>query len=208
MIYCTKCFSYIIYPTNFYGGVRHIDEICVFRCQKCRHYFTNSYPKSLHRNQGSSWRETWEVNLPNLSHSSLFQAQGEVVLHRVYRKNIPKDYHFSSKLQKTVKTSPCFKFVGLPQEIRNDLKWKICLLQIPVQGLNNNKWGGNGTRRCTDKLALFILACILDRSNKETIQEKLILLHFINWDSILHVTKDLIIMIWLYKLIVHRGSLS
>ena len=32
----------------------------------------------------------------------------------IYRKNIPKDYHFSSKLQNMVKTSPCFKFVGLP----------------------------------------------------------------------------------------------
>ena len=51
---------------------------------------------------------------PKLSHFSLYQAQREVVLHRIYRKNIPKDYHFSSKLQKTVKTSPCFKFVGLP----------------------------------------------------------------------------------------------
>ena len=30
-----------------------------------------------------------------------------------FYKNIPKDYHFSSKLQETVKT-PCFKFVGLP----------------------------------------------------------------------------------------------
>ena len=44
--------------------------------------------------------------LPKLSHFSLYQAQGEVVLHRIYRQNIPKDYHFSSKLQKTVKTSP------------------------------------------------------------------------------------------------------
>ena len=52
--------------------------------------------------------------LPKLSHFSLFQAQGEVVLHKVYRKNVPKDNHFSSKLQKTVKTSPCIKFVGLP----------------------------------------------------------------------------------------------
>ena len=52
--------------------------------------------------------------LPKLSHFSLFQVQGEVVLHRIYRKNIPKDYHFSSKLQKMVKTSPWFKFVGLP----------------------------------------------------------------------------------------------
>ena len=45
--------------------------------------------------------------LPKLSHFSLFQAQGEVVLHRIYRKNIAKDYHFSSKLKKTIKTSPC-----------------------------------------------------------------------------------------------------
>ena len=52
--------------------------------------------------------------LPKLSHFSLFQVQGEVVLHRIYRKNSSKDYHFSSKLQKTVKTSPCFKLVGLP----------------------------------------------------------------------------------------------
>ena len=52
--------------------------------------------------------------LPKLSHFSLFQARGEVILHSIYRKNIPKDYHFSSKLQKTAKTSPCFKFVGLP----------------------------------------------------------------------------------------------
>ena len=41
-----------------------------------------------------------------------FQAQGEVVLIRIYRKNIPKDYHLSSNLQKTVKISPYFKFVG------------------------------------------------------------------------------------------------
>ena len=56
--------------------------------------------------------------------TSLFQAQGEVVLHRIYRKNIPKDYHFSSKLQKTVKTSACFKFVGLPL-----MKWRCCLFK-------------------------------------------------------------------------------
>ena len=49
-----------------------------------------------------------------VSHFSLFQAQGEMVLHRIYRKNIPKDYHFSSKLQKMVKNSPCFNLVGLP----------------------------------------------------------------------------------------------
>ena len=62
--------------------------------------------------QGSSWKETWE----KLSHFSLFQAQGEVVLHRIYRKNIPKDFsnHFSSNLQKTVQNSPCFKSVGIP----------------------------------------------------------------------------------------------
>ena len=48
---------------------------------------------------------------------SLFQALEEVDLHRIYRQNIPNDYLFSSKLQKTVKTSPCFKFVGLPLEI-------------------------------------------------------------------------------------------
>ena len=52
--------------------------------------------------------------LPKLFHFSLFQAEGEVVLHRIYRKNIPKVHHFSSELQKMVKTSPCFKFVGLP----------------------------------------------------------------------------------------------
>ena len=51
-------------------------------------------------------------DLPILSYFSLFQAQGEVVLYWIYRKNILKDYHFSSKLQKMVKTSPCFKFVG------------------------------------------------------------------------------------------------
>ena len=28
---------------------------------------------------------------------------------KYYRKNIPKDYHFSSKLQKAIKTSPCFQ---------------------------------------------------------------------------------------------------
>ena len=58
-------------------------------------------------------RRGWRY-LPKLSYFSLFQAQGEVVLHRIYRKNIPKDYHFSSELQKKVKTSPCFKFLGLP----------------------------------------------------------------------------------------------
>ena len=50
-------------------------------------------------------------------HFFLFQAQGEVVLHRLYRKNIPNEHHFSSKLRKTIKTSPCFKFVGLSLEI-------------------------------------------------------------------------------------------
>ena len=37
--------------------------------------------------------------LPKLSHFSLFQDQGEVVLHRIYRMNIPKDYHFSTDKQ-------------------------------------------------------------------------------------------------------------
>ena len=60
------------------------------------------------KSQGSSWRETWE----KLSPKTVPLLPFEVVLHRIYRKNIPKDYHFSSKLQKTVKTSPCFKFVG------------------------------------------------------------------------------------------------
>ena len=32
--------------------------------------------------------------LPNLSHFSLFQAQREFVLHRIYRKNIPKSLPF------------------------------------------------------------------------------------------------------------------
>ena len=41
-----------------------------------------------------------------LSHFSLFQAQGELVLHRIYRKNIPKDNHFSQKLQKESKLLP------------------------------------------------------------------------------------------------------
>ena len=50
-----------------------------------------------------------ESGLPKLSSFSLFQALGEEVLHRIYRKNIPKDYHFSSKLRKTFTTSPCFK---------------------------------------------------------------------------------------------------
>ena len=47
--------------------------------------------------------------LPKLSHFSLFQAKGEALLHRIYKKNIPKDYHLSSKFQKMDKTSPCFK---------------------------------------------------------------------------------------------------
>ena len=45
-----------------------------------------------------------EVVSKNCPTSPLFQTQGEVVLHKIYRKNIPKD--FSSKLQKAVKTSP------------------------------------------------------------------------------------------------------
>ena len=49
-----------------------------------------------------------EVISQKRSHFSLFQAQGELVLHGIYRKNFPKDYHFSSKLQRMVKTSPCF----------------------------------------------------------------------------------------------------
>ena len=62
----------------------------------------------------------WESGLPKLSHFfSLFQAQEKVILHRIYRKNIPKDNLFSSKLWKIkmVKTSPCFKFVGLSLQL-------------------------------------------------------------------------------------------
>ena len=66
--------------------------------------------------QGSSLRKTWEKlspkTIPILSISSSGRS-GLTVLYRIYRKNIPKDFHFSSKLQK-VKTSPCFKFVGWP----------------------------------------------------------------------------------------------
>ena len=65
---------------------------------------TRGHPGGRHRT----------IHLPKLSHFSLFQARGEVVLHRIYRKNIPKGYHFSLKLQKMVRTSPCFKFVGFP----------------------------------------------------------------------------------------------
>ena len=60
--------------------------------------------------------------LPKLSHFSFFQAQWEVVLHSIYRKNIPKDFHFSSKLQNTVKTFPWLKFLGLPLNNDNDNK--------------------------------------------------------------------------------------
>ena len=57
-----------------------------------------------------------EVISQNCPTSPFFKLkpQGQVVLHRIYRKNIPKDYHFSSKLEKIVKTSPCFNCVGLP----------------------------------------------------------------------------------------------
>ena len=59
------------------------------------------------------WGDVGEVVSRNCPISPPFQAQGEVVLHRIYRKNIPKDYHFYSKSWKMVITSPCFKFVGL-----------------------------------------------------------------------------------------------
>ena len=54
--------------------------------------------------------------LPKLLHFSLVQAQGEVVLHKIYRKSIFQHYHYSSlqkNYRKAVETSPCFKFVQL-----------------------------------------------------------------------------------------------
>ena len=68
--------------------------------------------------QGSSWRETWEKLSPKtvpLFLCSFFKLREKWFyigyIERIFQKT---RYHFSSKLQKTVKTSPCFKFVGLP----------------------------------------------------------------------------------------------
>ena len=50
-----------------------------------------------------------EIIYKNWSAFPPFQAQGEVVLHRIYRKNITKDYYFSSKYRKQSKLLPVFQ---------------------------------------------------------------------------------------------------
>ena len=107
-----------IYSFIFFGCSQFIKESSFkpyltlwkvqFICLTSFHYWL------MKDNRGRPGGRRGRSYLPKLSHFSLFQAQGEVVLHRIYRKNIPKDYRFSSKLQKMVKTSPHFKIVGLP----------------------------------------------------------------------------------------------
>ena len=47
------------------------------------------------KNRGHPGGRHGRSYLPKLSHFSLFQARIEVVLHRINRKKISKDYHFS-----------------------------------------------------------------------------------------------------------------
>ena len=50
-----------------------------------------------------------QSGLPKLSHFSHFQAQGEVVLHGIFRKTVASLQNY----RKWVKISPCFKFIRL-----------------------------------------------------------------------------------------------
>ena len=72
-------------------------------------------PLKVYLIQGLSWRETWEkLSLNSVSLLPISSSGREGITLGYIEKNIPKDYRFSPKLQNTVKTSPCFKFVGLP----------------------------------------------------------------------------------------------
>ena len=89
-----------------------------------------SFTSSENIVRGHPGRRRGRSYLPKLSHFSLFQAQGEVVLHR---KNTPKGYHFSSKLPKMVKTSSCFKFVELPLKVQTNYKITLPLFDQQIQ---------------------------------------------------------------------------
>ena len=79
---------------------------CIGKCFRTREHNKGNAVARDHREVVSQFCHT----------SPFFKLRGKWFYHdRIYRKNIPKDYHFCSKLWKTVKSSPCFKFLVLSQ---------------------------------------------------------------------------------------------